>query len=225
MGFAVIVSVFMLTLHLKERRRAAQPAAVLLHHFSGISSFSSSSCSAVKVNFGSGSSSGSTGGAAGAGAAAAAPLPDGAGDAGCVGGAAATACFGGGMRTRSAGPILPRISTIVGNTAMTLLAQPAVSSPKAPRKVRLLVLLSTKAALVVGEPDHQLRFLVVADPNSSSVTVLMRNFFSRFEIGSLEDISTCRSQTLTAPLDSSFELRLQGQFGGQPIVDVCSSSS
>ena len=66
------------------------------------------------------------------------------GDAGCVGGAAAAACFGGGMRTRSAGPILPRMSTIVGNTAMTLSAQPAVSSPKAPRKVRLLVLLSGK---------------------------------------------------------------------------------
>src|SRR6187551_1419240 len=119
---------------------SSPPPSLLLHHFSGISSFSSS----ATESFGSGSSSGSTGGAAGVGAAAAAPLPDGAGDAGCVGGAAAAACFGGGMRTRSAGPILPRMSTTVGNTAMTLLAQPAVSSPKAPRRVRLFVLLSTR---------------------------------------------------------------------------------
>ena len=47
------------------------------------------------------------------------------------------------MRTRSAGTILPRKSTMVGNTTMILSFQPSQSSPKAPRSVRLLVLLRT----------------------------------------------------------------------------------
>jgi hypothetical protein len=76
---------------------------------------------------GSGSSSGSSGGAAALVpfpdddcTAAAAPFPD---RDGCGGAAAADGgCFGGGMRTRKAGPILPRNSAWVGNNTMILSA-------------------------------------------------------------------------------------------------------
>ena len=99
---------------------------------------------------GSGSSSGS------AAAAAAAPLPD---DGGWCGAALPRACFGGGIRTRSAGVILPRNSVITGNTAMILPIQLAVSSPKAPRMRPVIGLVQHQTAVVVGEPEHEFLFL------------------------------------------------------------------
>ena len=47
------------------------------------------------------------------------------------------------------------MSAIIGNIAMTLVAHPAMSSPKAPRKVRRFVLLRVNPALVVGEPNDR----------------------------------------------------------------------
>ena len=129
------------------------------------------------------------------------------------------------MRTRRAGPILPRMSTIVGNTAMTLAAQPAVSSPKAPRKVRLLVLFSTRPRSSLVNQTHELRFLVLADPELLFRHRLDAEFLFTLEIGQPSGILTCRSQTLTTFV-FSVELRLQWQFGCQPEMStVCSSFS
>ena len=66
------------------------------------------------------------------------------------------ACFGGGMRTRSAGTILPRKSVIVGKMTMILPIQSAVSSPKAPLKGPEVGFVEDQTLLAVGEPDDQL---------------------------------------------------------------------
>ena len=109
------------------------------------------------------------------------------------------ACFGGGMRTRSAGVILPRTSVIIGNTTMILPAQLEVSSPNAPRMVRLLVLFSTSPRSSLVNQTHELLL---------RLAVLLEHFFGNgfdaefripLEIFSSAGISTCRNQKRTAP--------------------------
>ena len=155
---------------------------------------------------GSGSSSGSTaasaaaaGGAAGAAAsgAAAAPLPDGTGWCGAA--ASAVACFGGGIRTRSPGVILPRNSAITGNTTMTLPIQLA-SRRQMRRGGPVVGLVQHQTPLVVGEPEHEFLFLAaVLSRRLSSVTALMRNFRILLDIFSSQVSRLVVSQMRTAP--------------------------
>src|SRR5262245_45998156 len=147
--------------------RAARRRRV--HHHHGISSSNSSRIGLT----GSGSSSGSC--TAAAGGPAAAPLPD---SPGCGrGSAVAVGCFGDGIRTRSAGPILPRNSAIVGKITIIFPGQSAVSSPYAPRITRLLILLRTRPRLSLV--NQTTSFFSFFSPTSSSLTLLVRYFFSR----------------------------------------------
>src|SRR6516162_4136715 len=102
-------------------RVVGQPA--FIGRLSGIQNGISSSNSSPSDLRGSSTSSGSTGAAVvgfGGGAAVAAPSPD----RGGLDGEAAVACFGGGIRTRSAGVSVPRTGTMVGKMMMTLPTQP-----------------------------------------------------------------------------------------------------
>src|SRR5262249_7801163 len=118
-----------------------QPAVT--GRLSGFQKLISSSNSSASDLGGSSSSSGSAGAIAavccvGGGLTAAAPAPLPEGVVGLGAGAAAAICFGGGIRTRNAGVSLPRMSTMVGKMTMIFFSQASVSSPKAPRIVRLM---------------------------------------------------------------------------------------
>src|SRR6516165_10760584 len=137
---------------------------------------------------------------------------DGTGAAGCGCGGAAAAwplpavpvCFGAGMRTRSAGVIFPRMSTIVGNTTMILLGQALVSLPKAPRRVRLFVLLSTNPRLSLVNQTTSFSSSFRSLQTNSTVTALIRNFFSAFRSSALRYLD--RSEEHTSELQSQSNL-------------------
>src|SRR6516162_11933313 len=138
------------------------------------------------------------------------------GTAGCGGGAAAAwplpavpVCFGAGIRTRSAGVIFPRMSTIVGNTTMILLGQALVSSPKAPRRVRLFVLLSTNPRFSLVNQTTSFSSSFRPLPTTSTVTALIRNFFSAFRSSALRylDLSNSDARRTISP-SFKFELLL-----------------
>ena len=63
--------------------------------------------------------------------------------------------------------------------------------------VRLLV-VQHQPAFIVGEPDDELLLLVGAVPINSSVTLLMRNFFSCLR-SQPSSISTCRKSDAIEP--------------------------
>ena len=88
---------------------------------------------------------------------------------------------------------------MVGNSDDDL-AGPTIdrSSPKAPRIVRLFVLIEHKPALVVGEPDGEL-LLRLPTPITSSVTSLIVSFFSLLEISRLEEARLDRRLMLATP--------------------------
>src|SRR6516165_5106302 len=88
---------------------------------------------------------------------------------------AVVACFGGGMRTRRAPTVLPPKSVCVGYTTRTLPAHFSMSSPKLPRRVRLLVLLRIRPFWWLVNQSTGF-----CSPRGifSTVTALMRSAFS-----------------------------------------------
>src|SRR6516165_9391934 len=148
----------------------------------------SSSISSLSDLTGSGARSGSStgsaaceGGAASvgltaAGCAAAAPFPDDGDSCGATGSSGGFGCFGAGMRTRSAGFMVPRNSARAGKTMMIFPVQPSTGSPNALRIVLLLVLFRTRPRLSLV--NQTTSFFSLSAPTISSVTFLMRNFFS-----------------------------------------------
>ena len=89
------------------------------------------------------------------------------------------ACFGGGMRTRRAGVILPRKSAIIGNTTMILPAQLVSVVAKRTANGPVVGLVQHQPPFIVGEPARRASSPACRPfSNTSSVTALMRNFFS-----------------------------------------------
>src|SRR5262249_34567202 len=73
-------------------------------------------------------------------------------------------CFGAGMRTRSAGVIFPRMSTIVGEHNDDPVSPSARVVAKSATQGAVIRFIKHQSSLVIGEPNDELLFFpVIAD--------------------------------------------------------------
>ena len=89
------------------------------------------------------------------------------------------------MRTRIAGPILPRNSAVVGKITTILPVQPSTASPYSVRIVRLLILLRTRPRLSLVNQTTSLLLFICSRPDHLLGHVLDAKLLLRRKIGRL----------------------------------------